>query len=245
MLYSAREYKMESCREEKRSSNEAMLALRVSAMQAAKEIAFGIFRLDLTNECLWQGAHAIPLRPKAFEVLRLLLQQPGLLVTKQQVLDTVWPGTFVGDAVLKENIHQLREALEDDAASPTYIETAHRRGYRFIGKLDHPAESNNSGASAQAHLSRLPHNEAALDSSASANVVLGRDGELGKMRGWLDRALAGERQTVFITGEPGIGKTTIVQAFLEQAAQYPGTRVAHGQCIEHYGSGEAYLPVLD
>src|SRR5690349_11959386 len=104
-------------------------------MQAANDITFGRFRLDLTNECLWQGAHAISLRPKAFAVLRLLLEQPGMLVTKQQVLDAVWPGTFVGDAVLKDSIRQLREALEDDAASPTYIETAHRRGYRFIGKI--------------------------------------------------------------------------------------------------------------
>src|SRR6185437_13569270 len=104
-------------------------------MQVAKEIAFGEFRLDLLNECLWQGTRAISLRPKAFAVLKLLVDNPGLLVTKQQVLETVWPGTFVGDAVLKDNIRQLREALKDDAASPTYIETSHRRGYRFVGKL--------------------------------------------------------------------------------------------------------------
>ena len=65
------------------------------------------------------------------------------------------------------------------------------------------------------------------------------------MRTWLDQSLGGKRQTVFITGEPGIGKTSIVEAFLEQAAQFPGVRVAHGQCLEHYGAGEAYLPVLD
>jgi DNA-binding winged helix-turn-helix (wHTH) protein/predicted ATPase len=214
-------------------------------MQAANEIAFGRFRLDLTNECLWQGAHAISLRPKAFAVLRLLLQHPGLLVTKRQVLDTVWPGTFVGDAVLKDNIRQLREALEDDAGSPTYIETAHRRGYRFIGKLDDPAASNNSGAAAQALLLQLPRNVATLDSSTTANVVLGRDAELGRMQGWLDQALAGYRQTVFVTGEPGIGKTTLVDSFLQQASQSSAFLVARGQCLEHYGSGEAYLPVLD
>src|SRR3954453_1387725 len=80
-------------------------------MQAAQDITFGRFRLDLTNECLWQGTRAISLRPKAFAVLRLLVERPGLLVTKQQVLDTVWPDTFVGDAVLKDSIRQLREAL--------------------------------------------------------------------------------------------------------------------------------------
>jgi DNA-binding winged helix-turn-helix (wHTH) protein/predicted ATPase len=214
-------------------------------VQDAKEIAFGRFRLDITNECLWQGTRAISLRPKAFAVLKLLLDHPGLLVTKQQVLDTVWPGTFVGDAVLKDNIRQLREALNDNAGSPTYIETAHRRGYRFIGKLLDPAASKSSGVATQAPLSQLPHDVAALDSSVTANGILGRDAELKKLQGWLDRALAGERRTVFITGEPGIGKTTIVQAFLEQAAQVPGVRVARGQCLEHYGAGEAYLPVLD
>src|SRR5439155_1365374 len=81
----------------------------------------------------------------------------------------------------------------------------------------------------QAPLSQLPPHIAAFTSSATANGVLGRDAELAKMRGWLQRALAGERQTVFITGEPGIGKTTIVQAFLEQATQVPGVRVARGQ----------------
>jgi DNA-binding winged helix-turn-helix (wHTH) protein len=214
-------------------------------MPAAREIAFGKFRLDLTNECLWHGARAISLRPKAFAVLKLLVEHPGLLVTKQQVLDTVWPGTFVGDAVLKDNVRQLREALQDSAGSPVYIETAHRRGYRFIAKLTGGAPVKNPTASAPVPLSQLPPDTAALTPSATANTVQGRDTELTKMRGWLERALAGERRTIFITGEAGIGKTTMVQAFLEQAAQVPGILVARGQCLEHYGAGEAYLPVLD
>ena len=111
-------------------------------MQGQKDIAFGGFRLDFTNECLWQGTRAISLRPKAFAVLKVLLQHPGQLVNKQQVLDAVWPGTFVGDAVLKDTIRQLREALDDNAGSPTYIETAHRRGYRFIAKVSAPVARN-------------------------------------------------------------------------------------------------------
>ena len=59
-----------------------------------EEITFGQFRLDMANECLWQGTRAISLRPKAFAVLRLLLEHPGELVNKQQVLDAVWPGDF-------------------------------------------------------------------------------------------------------------------------------------------------------
>lgn len=214
-------------------------------MQATKEIAFGRFRLDLVNECLWQGAHAISLRPKAFAVLKLLIDNPGLLVTKQQVLDTVWSGTFVGDAVLKDNIRQLREALHDDPASPLYIETAHRRGYRFIAKLDQQAPAKISSATARPASSQLAAYVAGSSLSVTEGQVLGRDAEMAKMRAYLERAIAGERQILFVTGEPGIGKTTVVQAFLEHAAQVQGLLVARGQCLEHYGAAEPYLPVLE
>jgi DNA-binding winged helix-turn-helix (wHTH) protein len=214
-------------------------------MQAANDITFGRFRLDLTNECLWQGARAISLRPKAFAVLRLLLEHPGQLVNKQQVLDTVWPGTFVGDAVLKDNIRQLREALNDNAGSPIYIETAHRRGYRFIGKLSEPASRDRSVVATHMSTLKPTPTVASFNTEETGNKLLGRESELAKLQGWLNRALAGERQIVFITGEPGIGKTSIVHAFLKQATRVPGIRVARGQCLEHYGAGEAYLPVLD
>jgi DNA-binding winged helix-turn-helix (wHTH) protein len=100
-----------------------------------QEIAFKAFRLDLINECLRQDARVITLRPKAFRVLKFLVERGGQLVTKRQVLDAVWPETFVGDAVLKDVVRQLREALNDCSKNPCYIETAHRRGYRFIAKI--------------------------------------------------------------------------------------------------------------
>ena len=214
-------------------------------MQTAKDFTFGRFRLDNTNECLWHGQRAIPLRPKAFAVLKLLVQCPGQLVTKQQVLDTVWPGTFVGDAVLKDCVRQLREALQDNAAAPTYIETAHRRGYRFIGKPSDASSALSIGESKHSATRTMPSQQTVLPSLKSPAGVLGRETELAKMRDWLERTLAGERQLVFVTGEAGIGKTTLVQALLENAAGIPGLRIARGQCLEHYGSGEAYMPVLD
>jgi DNA-binding winged helix-turn-helix (wHTH) protein/predicted ATPase len=211
-------------------------------MQA--DISFGRFRLDLMNECLWEGKRAIALRPKAFAVLKLLAEHPGQLMRKQQVLDAVWPGTFVGDAVLKDSVRQLREALDDDAESPVYIETAHKRGYRFIGTIPEvtspkPVMSDYSDAPKWAPEMTAP------TSSTVATTILGRETELAMMHSSMDRALCGERQIVFITGEPGIGKTTIVQAFLERVSKVPGILVAHGQCLEHYGAAEAYLPVLD
>jgi DNA-binding winged helix-turn-helix (wHTH) protein/predicted ATPase len=197
-------------------------------MPVTRPVTFGRFRLDATNERLWRGVEAVSLRPKVFAVLRHLVEHRGELVTKQQLLEAVWPSTFVGDAVLKDSIRQLREALGDDAAAPRYIETAHRRGYRFIGEI-----SDESARSSAA--SPVP----------TAVSLLGRTAELVKMHGWLERALRGERQLVFVTGEPGIGKTTLVNAAVEQAAAVQRVRVARGQCLEQYGAGEAYLPVLD
>jgi DNA-binding winged helix-turn-helix (wHTH) protein/predicted ATPase/energy-coupling factor transporter ATP-binding protein EcfA2 len=213
-----------------------------------KDIEFGQFRFDFINECLWQGARAIPLRPKAFAVLRVLLEHPGQLVNKQQMLEAVWPGTFVGDAVLKDCIRQLREALNDDAGTPSYIETAHRRGYRFIGKISvtPPAEKSSALLNAPGDgLGVESTAAAAISPMAAATQILGRDAELATVRNWFGWVVSGKRQTVFITGEAGIGKTTLVQAFLEQAVEVPGTVVVRGQCLEHFGSGEAYLPVLD
>jgi len=204
-------------------------------MQPRKEISFGQFRLDHGNECLWQGTRSIPLRPKAFAVLKFLAENPGQLITKQQMLDAVWPGTFVSDAVLKDSIRQLREALGDDASAPAYIETAHRRGYRFIAAV--------APTSVENVLSPAQPKSSAPAASSDAIGILGREAELTRLREWLELAMRGERQTVFVTGEAGMGKTTLVEAFLAQNTA--GLRVARGQCLEHFGAGEAYLPVLD
>src|SRR6185312_3884594 len=104
-------------------------------MEHETRIVFGPFSLDLTNECLWRDSQSIKLRPKAFAVLNYLIARPGKLVTKPELLNAAWPETFVGEAVLKVTVRQLREALGDDPKSPRFIETAHRRGYRFIGQI--------------------------------------------------------------------------------------------------------------
>src|SRR6185312_6213822 len=147
-----------------------------------ESIPFGQYRLDLTNECLWQDTRAIPLRPKAFAVLKILIEKSGQLVKTQEVLDAVWPGTFVGDAVLKGCILQLREALKDSAASPRYIETVHRRGYRFIG------------ASARRESIPVQDGSSCTVEHAPGEIqvgVLGRDAELTKLLEWLEHVSRG------------------------------------------------------
>jgi len=208
-----------------------------------RQIVFGPFRFDESNECLWRGSQAIQLRPKAFAVLRYLIDHNGTLVTKQKLLDDVWPETFVGDAVLKDCIRQLRQALDDDPKSPLFIETAHRRGYRFIAPLvdGAPVPSANDAASFPTPTSSQPTYSPNVPGSPAK--ILGRETALAQMRKCLDQALAGHVQVMFITGEAGIGKTTLVETFLEKLGS--DVCVLRGQCLEQYGSGEAYLPVLD
>lgn len=199
---------------------------------ATKHLLFGTFRFDESNECLWQGAEAIPLRPKPFAVLKYLIARKGALVTKKQLLNDIWPETHISDSVLKDCIRQLRQALGDDAQSPQFIETAHRRGYRFIAPVVEAKERPAKGV-AQNHPPSLP----------APAKVLGREQALTQLKLYFEDALAGNTKLVFVTGEAGIGKTTLVTAFLEQIPS--SACILRGQCLEQYGYGEAYLPILD
>jgi DNA-binding winged helix-turn-helix (wHTH) protein/predicted ATPase len=202
------------------------------------QIVFNPFSLDLVNECLWRGSQAIKLRPKAFAVLNYLIERRGQLVTKEELLNSIWPQTFVSDAVLKVTIRQLREALDDDPKSPRFIETAHRRGYRFIGQLAESAPAGRVGS-----VSTTP--SAGLPGEDLSSGFVGRDEALTRMQNWLQKMLAGERQVIFVTGEAGIGKTALVDTFVRSIASDQRIRICLGQCLEQYGTGEAYLPVLE
>src|SRR5262245_40937090 len=89
------------------------------------QIAFGPFRLEPVNETLVRDGQPVRLRPKAFAMLSHLVAAAGRLVTKRELLDTLWADVFVGDAALKTCMREIREALGDDAQRPRYIQTAH------------------------------------------------------------------------------------------------------------------------
>src|SRR5262245_39833405 len=189
-------------------------------------------RLDPANACRWRGPEARRLTPQAWAVLAVLVAQAGRLVTKATLLETAWPGVVVSDAALVVCIREIRQALGDTARTPQYLETVHRRGYRFIGPLAPPEAAPAPPPAAPAPAGAPP-------------AVLGREAELRTLHGWLAQAQGGGRCVGFVTGEAGIGKTTLVDAFGAQAAATGPLWLARGQCIEHYGAGEAYLPVLE
>ena len=96
---------------------------------------FGPFRLDPANACLWCDTEAIILPPKAFAVLHYLVTHLDRLVSKDELLDAVWPETVVSDAVVRIAIGEARRALGDTAQAPQYITTVARRGYRFVAQV--------------------------------------------------------------------------------------------------------------
>ena len=102
--------------------------------------SFGGFRLDEATGRLWHGDQPVPLTPKAYAVLEYLVVRPGRLIAKKDLLEAIWADVFVGDAVLKSTIREIRRALGDDATTPRFIETAHRRGYRFIAGVQAGSE---------------------------------------------------------------------------------------------------------
>src|SRR5919108_5087671 len=104
-------------------------------MQEPQCLVFGPFRLDQRDERLWRGPEAIPLPPKTFAVLCCLVTQASQLVTKDALLEAVWPETVVSEAVVTVAIRALRRVLGDQARTPRFIETVHGRGYRFVAPV--------------------------------------------------------------------------------------------------------------
>jgi pimeloyl-ACP methyl ester carboxylesterase/DNA-binding winged helix-turn-helix (wHTH) protein len=123
-------------------------------MSPDRILTFGDFRLDPVSGHLYRGQAIVALAPKAFALLQCLAVNAGRLVSKQELLTAVWPGVFVGDAVLKSTIRELRKVLDDDSHEPRFIETAHRRGYRFVAPvtaLDPPAVTTSVPRVSYAH----------------------------------------------------------------------------------------------
>jgi DNA-binding winged helix-turn-helix (wHTH) protein/predicted ATPase len=210
---------------------------------------FGRFHFDRANQRLEDTSGAISLNPKAFEVLRVLVERPGQLVLKDQLLDEVWPDTHVTDGVLKVCIAEVRRALGDSATEPRFIETVHRRGYRFVAKVVDTPSAEGRSAGGEHGAARAPSLLAwpagGVPTGRGLVGLVGRDGEIELLEERLARALRGDRQVVFVTGEAGAGKTALVEHFVTGVARRQTVAITGSQCLEQFGSAEAYMPVLE
>ena len=198
-----------------------------------REIHFPPYRLDLDAGFLRAGERTVSLRPKTWAVLCYLAERPGLLVTKDELLDAVWGDVAVTEATLTKSIGEIRDALQDEVRHPRFVETVHRRGFRFLSPVEEPGV-------APAPQTPVPSPEAPAD-------MVGREAEIARLLQLLALAGGGSRQIAFVTGEAGIGKTTLVEAFLATAPVSGSVEVsvATGRCIRRHSLEEPLMPVLE
>jgi DNA-binding winged helix-turn-helix (wHTH) protein/tetratricopeptide (TPR) repeat protein len=190
--------------------------------------SFRTFRLDTVNHCLWRGEKRVSLAPKAFDVLRFLVEHAERLVTQEEMLEALWPDTYVNPEIIKKYVLEIRKVLGDQSSKPVFVATFPRRGYQFIAPVHEEMASTTSGAA-----------------TSATKKIVGRESALTRLENALSKTLLGQRQVVFVTGEAGIGKTTLIDAFQQAAGRRANLRVVRGQCVEGFGGKEAYYPVLE
>src|SRR5262245_23239356 len=193
------------------------------SMQPEQTLYFGPFGFDLHSGRLTCDGAEVSLGRTAAKVLTVLLTHSQQIVTQAEIRRAVWPSQVVDRGAVKGYIRDLRAVLQDDPRAPQFIASVDG-GYRFIAPV-------------------ATHSPA--QRAAKRAAVVGRDEVFQSLHALLEDTFRGQRRFVFVTGEAGIGKSTAVEVFLEQAEAERQLVVGRGQCVEHAGSGMAYLPVLE
>jgi DNA-binding winged helix-turn-helix (wHTH) protein len=206
---------------------------------------FDSFRLDLSERLLMRDGKVVPLAPKLFETLAILVENSGHILEKDDLINRLWPDTFVEESSLAQNIFQLRKVLKDRESNGQYIETVPKRGYRFSADVKETTNGNGSASSylATAH-SFIEEDEASLSikslavlpfkplGSEKADEYLGlgmADATIIKLSG-LRQLLVLPTSTVFRytrrrNDTRTIGRKLNVEAVLDGTVQQAGERV--------------------
>ena len=212
-----------------------LLCDAIAPVTAAVDIHFGQFRINRTEQRLYRGAEIIDLRPKAWELLLFLSTRPHYLLAFDEIYAVLWPDVVVAPHALTKLVSELRAALGDE--SRDHIQNVPRRGYRF---------TPNIGSAA----ARAREGDGNADGEASCSVFVAREEELAALRECWQRAWRGKRQFAFVSGEPGIGKTTLIGEFIkaaraDRASAAEPFLVARGQCLPLQTEPAPYAPMLE
>ena len=194
---------------------------------------FPPFWLDHENRCVWArnmdgSVRRLTLAPRAYDILQYLVDHAGRLITHDEFLDALWRNVHVQPEVLKTHILAIRTALRDDPECPRFIETRRGRGYRFIAPV--------LKGSAEAPPQSAP---------CSHGTFVGRASQLNRLRNLFDEVRGGTSRIVFVAGESGIGKTSLINRFLDSLSEDSTVLTSLGYCVEGHGGVEPYYPVLD
>jgi len=194
---------------------------------------FDDFRVDTGQFLLSRFGLSAPITPTVFRILVLLLEHAGQVVTKEQLVKQIWPDSFVEEGNLNRNVSTLRKALGEKPADHRYIETVPKLGYRFSAPVRTlPYRGPCSG------MRRQP--------SVNVDGVVGRDNERQQLRRAFDLARDGQGSVVGIAGDVGLGKTALVDAFLQDLVQDGKPfQLARSRCSESLTEQEPFMPWIE
>ena len=177
-------------------------------MTSPRLFTFGPYRLDVRERQLLREGEQVPLPPKLFDLLTTLVQHPGHLIAKEDLLDAVWGDVAVEEGSLTRAVSSLRQLLGPSPDGEDYLQTVAKRGYRFTASV---YEASADAREAVREPSRVPP-PPPLAAPPDVDFV-GREPELAEMVDVWQRAKAGRPQLLLIAGEPGIGKTRLSLEF--------------------------------
>ena len=201
--------------------------------------AFEKFELDTRLfELRREGQHC-PMEPQVFDMLLYVVENRDRVVTKNDLFEHIWKNRVVTDSALTSRLKAVRATLGDGGRDQRLIKTVHGRGYRFVGAVTErgdPGSGQETSTASATPIATMP---------PATSVLPGREKHQSVLLSALASAKTGTRQSIFITGDAGFGKTTLLRAFIDALAQDESVYVALGQCLEHHGSGEAYMPILE
>ncbi|MBL8187956.1 MAG: AAA family ATPase [Acidobacteria bacterium] len=210
-------------------------------------LLFPPYRIPADVDLLYREEKIVPLERRAVQVLRYLVANNDRVISKEELLEAVWPDTFTTDGVLKRAVSQARRALGDVADQAKFIETYHGRGYRFIAKVElekaespaKPSEPSGEAAEFAAPIEPPPFAKPLAQPAANGipdyNQLVGRDAELAQLFGDFRRALDGNGRPVLLIGESGVGKTQLARAFAN-LAQAQGAVCLYAQFFDYQAS---------
>jgi len=175
-------------------------------MSPRRLFVFDQYRLDAQERQLLRAAQVVPLPPKLFDLLAALVEHPGRLLEKQDLLDKVWSDVAVEEGSLARGISSLRRVLGSTPDGQDYIQTVAKRGYRFTSQVRETSEEEPHPARSAIPLPPPLAAPAPID-------FVGREAELAQMHFVWQQATLGRQQLLLVAGEPGIGKTRLALEF--------------------------------
>jgi DNA-binding winged helix-turn-helix (wHTH) protein/tetratricopeptide (TPR) repeat protein len=208
---------------------ENLVAESVNPEFAGTVYRFESFELDPGLYVLRRDGVSLDVQPKVLDLLLYLVARRDRVVTKEEILDALWPGVTATDDVLSRAIHAARQAVGDDGDQQSIIQTVRRRGFRFVAPV----------AASDALQAAPPHPIAAPRPSRQAPAFVGRQRELQRLDESLEEANRSCGRIVFVSGEAGGGKTRLLEEFVRRAAST--ATVYSGWCWEGEGA-RSYWP---